>query len=76
MCIRDSYNLLGDYEKAKDLISNRKFHPWEGGEGKVTGQYILCRVELAKKAIKEKQLSLIHILRNISLGITLLSYRK
>jgi tetratricopeptide (TPR) repeat protein len=51
------YNLLGDYEKAKDLISNRKFHPWEGGEGKVTGQYILCRVELAKKAIKENRYS-------------------
>lgn len=43
---------LGDYEKAKDLISNRKFHPWEGGEGKVTGQYILCRVELAKRRLK------------------------
>lgn len=47
------YNLSGDYEKAKALIAQRKFHPWEGGEGKVTGQYILCRVELAKKAIKE-----------------------
>jgi tetratricopeptide (TPR) repeat protein len=45
------YNQLGEYEKAKELIAQRKFHPWEGGEGKVTGQYILCRVELAKKAI-------------------------
>ena len=36
-------------------ISKRKFHPWEGGEGKVTGQYTLCRVELAKNAIAEKQ---------------------
>lgn len=47
------YNQLGEYQKAKDLIAGRKFHPWEGGEGKVTGQYTLCRVELAKKAIKE-----------------------
>ena len=49
------YNQLGEYEKAKRLIAAQKFHPWEGGEGKVTGQYILCRVELAKKAIKENR---------------------
>ena len=49
------YNQLGQYEKAKDLIASRKFHPWEGGEGKVTGQYMLCRVELAKQAIAEKR---------------------
>lgn len=51
------YNQLGDYEKARELIASRKFHPWEGGEGKVTGQYVLCRVELAKKAIDEKRFS-------------------
>lgn len=45
------YNQTGDYEKARALIAARNFHPWEGGEGKVTGQYILCRVELAKQAI-------------------------
>lgn len=49
------YNQLEKYEIAKELISKRKFHPWEGGEGKVTGQYTLCRVELAKIAIAEKQ---------------------
>ena len=49
------YNQLGKYEIAKDLISKRKFHPWEGGEGKVTGQYTLCRVELAKIAIAEQR---------------------
>ncbi|WP_455498443.1 DUF5107 domain-containing protein [Coprobacter sp.] len=45
------YNQLERYAEAKTLIAARKFHPWEGGEGKVTGQYVLCRVELAKKAI-------------------------
>ncbi len=45
------YNQLAQYEKAKELIASRKFHPWEGGEGKVTGQYTLCRLELAKQAI-------------------------
>jgi tetratricopeptide (TPR) repeat protein len=49
------YNQLGDYEKAKQLIDSRRFHPWEGGEGKVTGQYVLCRIELAKQAIAENR---------------------
>ena len=51
------YCQIGEYEKAKKLIAIRKFHPWEGGEGKVTGFYILCRVELAKIAITEKRFS-------------------
>lgn len=29
----------------------RKFHPWEGGEGKATTQYTRALVEMAKKAI-------------------------
>lgn len=49
------YNQLGRYNEAKDMIASRKFHPWEGGEGKVTKQYIICRVELAKEAIKNCQ---------------------
>lgn len=47
------YNQLGEYRKAYDLINCRHFHPWEGGEGKVTGQYVFCRVQLAKQAIAE-----------------------
>jgi tetratricopeptide (TPR) repeat protein len=47
------YNHLGQFEKAKELLASRKFHPWEGGEGKVVGQYLLCHIELAKKAIAE-----------------------
>jgi tetratricopeptide (TPR) repeat protein len=45
------YNLLGDFETARALIAEHKFHPWEGGEGKVLGQYHLCHIELAKQAI-------------------------
>ncbi len=48
------YNLLGNHKKALELIMNRKFHPWEGGEGKVTAQYLLAHTELAKKAIKQR----------------------
>lgn len=46
-------NLTGRYEEARRLIDSRKFHPWEGGEGKITGQYVVCRVELAKLALKD-----------------------
>lgn len=51
------YNQLGRYQEAKELISQFKFHPWEGGEGKITGQYVICRMELAKNAINEKRFS-------------------
>ena len=47
-------NNLGNYEEARALIGARRFHPWEGGEGKVTSQYVLCHLELAKKAISRK----------------------
>ena len=49
------YNQLGQYERAFELIAKRKFHPWEGGEGKVTGQYVFGLTEMAKKAIQEKE---------------------
>lgn len=49
------YNQLGRYAEAKELITNRSFHPWEGGEGKITGQYVLCRMELAKIALREQR---------------------
>lgn len=45
------YNTLGDHENAYNLLMSRKFHPWEGGEGKVSEQYILSLVELAKNHI-------------------------
>ncbi|MDO9613271.1 MAG: DUF5107 domain-containing protein [Bacteroidota bacterium] len=48
-------NQLGRFEEAYALISSRKFHPWEGGEGKVTGQYVFSLTEMAKKAIQEKE---------------------
>ncbi len=47
------YNLLGRPEKAYTLLKNRKFHPWEGGEGKVVGQYVIALVEIAKQEIKQ-----------------------
>ncbi|MEO6914859.1 MAG: DUF5107 domain-containing protein [Chitinophagaceae bacterium] len=49
------YNQLGNYEKAKELLAARKFHPWEGGEGKVISQFLICHIELAKKALSEER---------------------
>ena len=47
-------NMTGNHELAYALIMGRKFHPWEGGEGKITTQYTLALLEMAKKALKEK----------------------
>ena len=47
-------NQTGRYEEAMQRLDARIFHPWEGGEGKVSTQYQICRVELAKKAICDK----------------------
>lgn len=45
-------NLQGRYKEALSYISKRQFHPWEGGEGKITSQFLLCHISLAKEALK------------------------
>jgi len=40
------HNFLGHHEKALTLISDRQFHPWEGGEGKASGQYVYSLVAI------------------------------
>jgi tetratricopeptide (TPR) repeat protein len=50
------YNQLGNFEKALELLMKRNFHPWEGGEGKVTGQFLFAHIELAKKALHDGEL--------------------
>lgn len=42
-------NNLERYEEAIAALSSRNFHPWEGGEGKVTGQYKFAHTELGKQ---------------------------
>jgi tetratricopeptide (TPR) repeat protein len=44
-------NQLGHYEYAIKKLSSHFFHVWEGGEGKVSGQYQIARVELAKQLL-------------------------
>ena len=48
-------NQVGRYEEAMQKLDNHIFHPWEGGEGKVSAQYQICRVELAKQALTNKE---------------------
>ena len=58
------HSLTGDFEKAKELLQARSFHPWEGGEGKTSGQHILINVELAKKALRAGELDKAEALLN------------
>lgn len=45
------YNNLGHYEKVRQLLAVHRFHPWEGGEGKVVGQFLRSQVALARIAL-------------------------
>lgn len=44
-------NLLGRHEEALAILEQRTFHPWEGGEGKVTGQYVAALLALARQRL-------------------------
>ncbi|UZQ85205.1 DUF5107 domain-containing protein [Thermoclostridium stercorarium] len=46
-------NMCGYYEKAYECIMGHRFHPWEGGEGKIATQYKLSLLEMAAKAKAE-----------------------
>jgi tetratricopeptide (TPR) repeat protein len=48
-------NGLGQYKKALELLLSRRFHPWEGGEGKVPAQHIAARIGIAKKLMKAEK---------------------
>lgn len=47
-------NHSGQYDKALDCIMTHRFHPWEGGEGKVSAQYRYALVQKAVSLQKEK----------------------
>ncbi|QEL02608.1 DUF5107 domain-containing protein [Olivibacter sp. LS-1] len=50
------FNLLQRHDEAWQQLASRNFHPWEGGEGKVPGQYLVAGQELAKLALLENRL--------------------
>lgn len=45
------YNYFGRHNEALNLIEQRNFHPWEGGEGKVPFQYVTANIEVAKQKL-------------------------
>lgn len=49
------YNLTGSPEKALDILTSRRFHPWEGGEGSVLRQFTNAHLLLGRKALASNQ---------------------
>jgi tetratricopeptide (TPR) repeat protein len=50
--LADVYNQTGQPHRAAALFRNRRFQPWEGGEGAALGQYVRTQVALGLKAIE------------------------
>lgn len=48
-------NNTGHYQKALSALCSRQFHPWEGGEGKVSKQYRYALIHLAIEKLKEQK---------------------
>ena len=46
-------NLTGQWEKALGCLEGRRFHPWEGGEGKVTSQHVFSLFRLAAACLQD-----------------------
>jgi tetratricopeptide (TPR) repeat protein len=46
-------NLLGRPAEAYAQLMRRTFQPWEGGEGKATGQYVISLVEQARALLAD-----------------------
>ena len=45
------YNQTGQHTKALQLLSKRKFQPWEGGEGQALSQHIRTQLALGREAL-------------------------
>ena len=45
------YNQLGRHEQALALLQSRRFFPWEGGEGTVSGQYVTAHTILGRATL-------------------------
>ncbi len=46
-------NMTGHHREAYECIQEHHFHPWEGGEGKITTQYTLALLQMAREAQAE-----------------------
>jgi len=46
-------NETGRHAEAREIIAGRRFHPWEGGEGLVSAQWVVANRELALAALAD-----------------------
>jgi tetratricopeptide (TPR) repeat protein len=46
------HNLTGNPGKALELVTSRRFHPWEGGEGAVLRQFTTAHLLLGREALE------------------------
>ena len=49
------YNQTGQPAKALQLVSSRRFQPWEGGEGAALGQHVRSHLALGREALARGQ---------------------
>ena len=47
------YNQTGQPAKALQIVANRKFQPWEGGEGGPLGQHVRAQLALGRAALAQ-----------------------
>lgn len=45
------YNQVGRHEDALNVVNNRRFQPWEGGEGGPLGQHVRSHLGLGRRAL-------------------------
>ena len=45
-------NQMGQPQRALDLVLSRRFIPWEGGEGRVSDQYVGAHVQLGRQSLE------------------------
>lgn len=48
-------NLTGQFDEALNLLTSRQFQPWEGGEGKVSAQYVRALILKALYKINDSK---------------------
>ena len=46
------YNQTEQSQKALEVVLSRRFHPWEGGEGQVSDQYVAACIALGQSALE------------------------
>ena len=46
------HNLTGNPAKALEIVTSRRFHPWEGGEGAVLRQFTQAHLKLGRAALE------------------------